>query len=180
MNLNVTTPVYRKFNGSLEMRRGGAALFAEASPGLERRFVVSATARPAPAIRLAATLTLARLLREMDSSEFARTAIPRLVAEYQTTRTIFFRLVGEYRSERYALLRDANLRRCCTRGCRMRPGDRRGLRLDALFSYQPTPGTVAFFGYGSSLDPDPARVAGPLLRSSDGFFVKLSYLFRQQ
>ena len=179
VNFNVTTPVYRKFNGSLEMRRGGAALFAEASPGLERRFVVSATARPAPAIRLAATLTLARLLREVDSSEFARTAIPRLVAEYQTTRTIFFRLVGEYRSERYALLRDANLRPLLYQGLPYAPGDRRGLRLDALFSYQPTPGTVAFFGYGSSLDPDPARVAGPLLRSNDGFFVKLSYLFRQ-
>ena len=57
--------------------------------------------------------------------------------------------------------------------------NRRGLRVDALFSYQPSPGTVAFFGYGSSLDPDPAHVAGPLFRTNDGFFVKLSYVFRQ-
>ncbi len=179
VNLMVTTPVYRSFNGSFEVRRGEAALFAEASPGLERRYVISATARPAPSIRLAATLTLARLLREQDRSDFGRTTIPRLVAEYQATRTIFFRLVGEYRSERYTLLRDGDLRPLLYQGLPYAPADRRGLRMDALFSYQPTPGTVAFFGYGSSFDPDPARAAGPLLRSTDGFFAKLSYVFRQ-
>ena len=50
------------------------------------------------------------------------------------------------------------------------------LRLDVLFSYQPTPGTVLFVGYGSQL-----RNVGPgdeLQRSGDGFFVKLSWLFR--
>jgi hypothetical protein len=52
------------------------------------------------------------------------------------------------------------------------------LRADWLFSYRPTPGTVVFAGYSSSLDD-----AGPfrfrnLARTSDGFFVKLSYLFR--
>lgn len=179
VNLTVTTPVFRTFNGSVEVRRGNAALFAEGSRGLERRYVFSATARPAASIRLAATLTSARLLREADNTEFARTTIPRLVTEYQATRTIFFRLVGEYRSERYALLRDGALRPLLYGGLPYAPADRRGLRVDALFSYQPTPGTVAFFGYGSSLDPDPARVSGPLFRSQDGFFVKLSYLFRQ-
>jgi hypothetical protein len=124
-------------------------------------------------------VTAARLVRAADRSEFARTTIPRLVAEYQATRTIFFRLVGEYRSERYALLRDGNLLPLFYLGLPYAPPDRRGLRLDGLFSYQPTPGTVAFFGYGSSLDPDPSRVAGPLFRSHDGFFVKLSYLFRR-
>jgi len=50
--------------------------------------------------------------------------------------------------------------------------------VDWLFSYRPTPGTVAFLGYGSSLvEPSAFRFAG-LSRVSDGFFVKLSYLFR--
>jgi len=51
--------------------------------------------------------------------------------------------------------------------------DRKRLRLDFLFSFQPTPGTVVFVGYGSRL-----RRADGLRREGDGFFVKLSYLFR--
>jgi hypothetical protein len=178
-DVTVTTPVYREFNGSFEMRRGGAALFGEAARGRERRYIATANVRPAQSIRLAATMTLVRLLREADGSEFARTAIPRLVMEYQATRTIFVRLVGEFRSERYAPFRDLQLRPLLAGGRPIEPDDHRGLRVDALFSYQPTPGTVAFFGYGSTLEPDPARLAGRLSRSSDGFFVKLSYLFRQ-
>ncbi len=179
LTLTITTPVFRTFNGSVDIRRGGTALFAEGSRGVERRYVVSVTARPAPSIRLAASLTSTRLTRDVDGSEFARTSIPRLVAEYQATRTIFFRLVGEYRSEGYEILRDSALRPLLSGGLPYAPADRRGLRVDALFSYQPTPGTVAFFGYGSSLDRDPARAAGPLVRTRDGFFVKLSYLFRK-
>ena len=59
-----------------------------------------------------------------------------------------------------------------------RPGTRRAnFRLDFLFSYQPTPGTVFFAGYGSTLaDRTPTR--RELRRESDGFFLKISYLFR--
>ena len=45
----------------------------------------------------------------------------------------------------------------------------------ALFSYQPVPGTVIFAGYGNRLLD---RDDGGLRRESDGFFLKLSYLFR--
>ena len=51
-------------------------------------------------------------------------------------------------------------------------------RVDVLFSYKPTPGTVFFFGYGASLtEPDAFRFQN-LTRRSDGFFLKASYLFR--
>ena len=58
---------------------------------------------------------------------------------------------------------------------------RKSFRGDLLFSYQPNPGTVLFAGYGSTLrDPvdatDPSRTG--LHRSEDGFFFKVSYLFR--
>ncbi|HEY7194907.1 MAG TPA: hypothetical protein VH439_14290, partial [Gemmatimonadales bacterium] len=50
--------------------------------------------------------------------------------------------------------------------------------IDALLSYQPTPGTVVFAGYGSDmLDEDAFRFQG-LTRTGDAVFVKLSYLFR--
>ncbi len=52
------------------------------------------------------------------------------------------------------------------------------LRVDWLFSYQPTPGTVVFAGYGSTLtEPEGLRFHG-LHRDGDGFFLKVSYLFR--
>ena len=55
---------------------------------------------------------------------------------------------------------------------------RHDLRVDWLFSYQPTPGTVMFAGYGGSYDgPEHLRFR-ELNRTDDGFFVKLSYLFR--
>jgi hypothetical protein len=177
-DITVTTPVYRAFNGTFEIRRGGAALFDEAARGRERRYIASANVRPTQSLRLATTLTMVQLLRDADGSEFARTAIPRLVGEYQATRAIFLRLVGEYRSERYAAFVDPMGRPLLSGGLPIQPPVRRGLRVDALFSYQPSPGTVAFFGYGSTLDPDPAHVEGRLRRTSDGFFVKLSYVFR--
>jgi hypothetical protein len=51
-------------------------------------------------------------------------------------------------------------------------------RADVLVSYRPTPGTVVFLGYGSSLnEPDAIRSPG-LRRTDDAFFLKMSYLFR--
>ncbi len=48
------------------------------------------------------------------------------------------------------------------------------IRGDWLFSYQPTPGTVFFLGYGSSLnETDPLRFKR-LTRVQDGLFVKYS------
>ena len=52
------------------------------------------------------------------------------------------------------------------------------LRLDVLFAWQPTPGTVFFAGYGSSLREDDPFSFRRLSRDSDGLFVKFSYLFR--
>jgi hypothetical protein len=50
--------------------------------------------------------------------------------------------------------------------------------VDALFSYQPTPGTVFFAGYSSFLTEPRGLQFGNLQRTKDGFFLKASYLFR--
>ena len=51
-------------------------------------------------------------------------------------------------------------------------------RNELLFSCKPTPGTVFFVGYGSSLtEADPFSFSN-LTRTADGFFLKASYLFR--
>lgn len=51
------------------------------------------------------------------------------------------------------------------------------LRVDWLFSYHPTPGTVVYLGYGNSLEEPSAFRFRSLTRLSDGFFAKVSYLF---
>jgi hypothetical protein len=53
-----------------------------------------------------------------------------------------------------------------------------GMRVDLLASFEPSPGTVAFLGYGASLDDTQAFDFSSMTRSSDGFFVKLAYQFR--
>ena len=53
---------------------------------------------------------------------------------------------------------------------------------DGRSSRQPVPGTVAFLGYGSTLQDPTVDDAGfsrsGMRRVSDGVFLKLSYLFR--
>ena len=55
---------------------------------------------------------------------------------------------------------------------------RSGFRGDFLFSYQPNPGTVLFAGYGSTMAHSNGLGLTDLRRVNDGFFLKLSYLFR--
>jgi hypothetical protein len=51
--------------------------------------------------------------------------------------------------------------------------------MDLLASFEPTPGTVAFLGYGSSLESDEEFNWSRLRRVNDGFFLKLAYQVRQ-
>jgi len=51
-------------------------------------------------------------------------------------------------------------------------------RIDWLFSYHPTPGTVGYLGYGNSMEDPTAFHFRGLSRLNDGFFAKPSYLFR--
>ena len=49
---------------------------------------------------------------------------------------------------------------------------------DEAFAFEPTPGTAAYLGYGSSLETDRELNLSRLERVSDGFFVKLAYRVR--
>lgn len=105
--------------------------------------------------------------------------------EYQATRTIFVRYVGEYATNYQDALRDDSRTGLpivfvapdgsYARAEGMR---QRSFRNDWLFSYQPTPGTVLFAGYGNALTNAADPRARAIRRTRDGFFVKLSYLFR--
>lgn len=111
--------------------------------------------------------------------------IPRLKAEYQATRSIFLRVVGQYDSDWVDSLRDdtrsngALLQRQADGSfVRLTGESNNSLRVDWLFSWQPTPGTVFFAGYGATdVGTQPMRLRN-LRRRDDGIFVKLSYLYR--
>ena len=86
----------------------------------------------------------------------------------------------ELRDERLDALRAAGTQSVLyVDGVASTPAHNRNLRTDWLVSYEPSPGTVAFLGYGNTLQrPDTDDLSG-LRREQDGFFLKLAYQFRR-
>jgi hypothetical protein len=177
--VKVTTPTWRQLGATLTYGRGRAAIFQEGTTGRGWRLSGNVELRPTSTVRVTATGTVFRLNR-LDGSEFARSTIPRLKLEYQPKRSLFFRVIGEYRSERRAALLDPSTGDSLfVNGLPQPTAEYNGLRLDFLGSFEPTPGTVAFLGYGSSLESDKEFNWSRLERVNDGFFVKLAYQIRR-
>jgi hypothetical protein len=175
----VTLPTWRQLGGFVQYRRGRAPIFQEAGTGRYQQLTGELDLRPVPTVRTALTATIFRLDR-LDGREFARSTIPRLKIEYQPTRELFFRVIGEYRSDRRAALEDPATGAPLFVGGAAQPvSEFNGLRVDLLASFEPTPGTVAFLGYGSSLETDEEFNWSRLSRTNDGFFVKLAYQVRR-
>jgi hypothetical protein len=179
-SISITTPVFAKWQASLGAATFATPIFFEGSEGDATRFTAAVTMRPTPNIRLEALAVALRIDRERDGSEFARTIIPRLKLEYQPRRALFFRVIGEWRDDRQDALRDART------GSPLFFAEEpvaafedRTLRADWLISYEPTPGTVAFLGYGSTLEAPPGASWSHVRRAADGFFVKVAYQFRR-
>ena len=177
---SVTTPTWQKVNAKFEVSRNETAIFPEAAEGLERRYSVTLGARPTTSLRLDLTAVHSTIDRTRDGSEFARTILPRVKLEYQPKRSFFFRVVGEYRAQRQAALEDPRTGRALfVGGLASQAEEVNGLRLDWLASFEPTPGTAAYFGYGSAMDSPTTFGVNDLRRTNDGFFVKLAYQFRR-
>jgi len=169
----------RTLKMDLSLGRVSGPIFAEASEGRALNLFVALAFKPTSSLRFEGQWPHQVITRAADGSWFSTANIPRLKVEYQLTRDIFFRYVGQYFAQVRDTLRDP------------RTGDQlivdtipqgrstnTEFRNDFLFSYKPTPGTVLFFGYGSSLsEPDPFSFRR-LSRTGDGFFLKASYLFR--
>ncbi|HEY0671672.1 MAG TPA: hypothetical protein VGD27_05365, partial [Longimicrobiales bacterium] len=176
---DVSTPTFRLFDASVGVSTGKGAIFEEAADGRGFEAEIDVSARPTAQIRLTATAEYVQITRERDDSEFARSLIPRVKAEYQAARHLFFRGIVEYRNERRAGLVDARTGEPLLFAGELLAAERdKRIRLDALISYEPTPGTVAYVGYGSSYAELPALTRG-FRRREDGFFVKLAYQFRR-
>jgi hypothetical protein len=181
----VNTPIYQQFDASVSATLGHDVDFSETSR--VRRQDASATInwRPTDKLRVNASYVSSLLTRRSDDAVTTWIRIPRLKLEYQLTRAIFVRFVGQYGATTAgdSLVRDPHS------GLPLFTADSSGeipvaraastaFRVDWLFSYRPTPGTVFFAGYGSSLTEDDPLAFSRLRRVNDGFFVKASYLLR--
>jgi hypothetical protein len=177
--VTASTPIFQIFNGKIEVQQAEVAIFTEAAEGHETRVVATMNARPTSSIRIELGETYSRITRAHDAGEFARTIIPRLRVDVQPRRSLFVRAIAEYRAQRQSPLVDARTGApLLVDGVLFRP-DVNGLRVDWLFSYEPTPGTVVFVGYGASLETPRTLSLRGLERMDDQFFVKLAYLFRR-
>jgi Domain of unknown function (DUF5916) len=187
--LTLDTPEFAQFSAGLFLLWGHDENFFEWASGAISWVDLSLNWRPSDKLRLEARYQTQYVGRRTDGSTVNVQHIPRLKMEYQVSRPIFLRLVGEYNSERQDALRDDTRTDApiliydpaAGDFVRTAPFKHRSFRGDLLFSYQPTPGTVLFAGYGSTLR-DPVDPADPLRtgfhRADDGFFLKMSYLFR--
>lgn len=178
--LRVDLPTWRLVDGHLQAQFGDVPIFQEGARGGRTLVGLVLNVRPTKSLRVGGSLAYADLRRARDDSEFARVILPRLKLEYQPRRALFVRLVGEYRSERAAALAapDSGLPLVVS-GSLARRQDGNRLNVDALVSYEPHPGTVAFFGYGAGLDNGTRFGFGTLQRTNDGFFFKLAYQLRR-
>jgi hypothetical protein len=179
INLGVESPTYQLFSASANVGVGQTAIFAEAAEANGVEASANIALRPSRGLRVEMSTQLQRLTRRSDGSEYARSIIPRLKIEYQLSRAVFFRVVGDYVSQRVSALRDpATSLPILIGGAPVPATNDNNFRLDLLASFEPTPGTVAFFGYGSSMVSDRTLGFRDLERVNDGFFVKLAYQFR--
>jgi len=184
--VTLDTPQFSRFSASIFYIWGHDENFFEWSPASIVFATYAVDWRPNGKLRINTQYQLQSYERRSDGSTVGVRKIPRLTVEYQVSRPIFLRVIGEYDSREQDTLRDDSrtglpiLIRDPATGlyAPSMASERHRFRVDTLFSYQPTPGTVVFAGYSSLLaEPEGLRF-GSLRRTNDGFFLKVSYLIR--
>ena len=181
--LSASTPRFAKYDASVGVTTGNDVDFAETSRVRRLDYNASLDLRPTQQLRIGATYASSSFTRRSDGVRSTSTRIPRVKAEYQVMRSVFVRIVTQYTATDRSTLLDprTGLPLLVQGDTAYDPTSEiiaNGLRTDWLFSYRPSPGTVFFAGYGNSMtEPDALAFRG-LRRTNDGFFVKVSYLFR--
>jgi hypothetical protein len=184
--LNLQTPNFQSFSLSAFLLAGRDENFFEWANGHIAIANVTMEWRPTDRLRSEVIYDHQSVKRIDDGSTVSLVRVPRIKIEYQVSRPILIRLIGQYTSNETDSLRDdsrtggALLIRDPASGTFARTARTSSnvFRVDWLFSYHPTPGTVGYLGYGNSMTEASAFHFQSLSRVSDGFFAKLSYLFR--
>ncbi len=183
--LTVRTPRSPRFSANTFLIFGQDENFDEWASAYILFWTTDLVFRPTEQIRVEGRYVRQQYVRKTDRSTVRVRDIPRIKLEYQLTRSIFFRFVGQYDATSVDELRDdsrTNDPIVVPDGNggyeRILERTRNDFRVDALFSFEPSPGTVIFAGYGSSMTEEDSFKFNTLERLDDGFFMKLSYLFR--
>jgi hypothetical protein len=175
----INTPQYRLFSGRFTSFVGRDVDFFETAPSHRSDFTADVDFRPSDQLRLTTSYLYSTITRWRDNTLLTRANVPRLKVEYQLSRPLFLRFVGQYDNRTRDALRDpATDRPLYVNGALSTRTATRDFRVDWLVSYVPSPGTVVFAGYGASLTEPDAFHFRDLERVRDGFFLKLSYVFR--
>ncbi len=184
--LSFDTPQFRHFSLSALWVWGRDENFFEWSSANIGLLNLGTQWRPTDRLRVDGSYIWQYYYRRSDGSRVGEGRIPRLKVEYQLNRSIFLRVVGQYTALFQDSLRDDSR----SNDPLLVPGPGGTLvralgssdntfQVEWLFSYLPTPGTVIYLGYGSTLrEPEAFRFAR-LGRERDSYFLKLSYLFRK-
>lgn len=182
---SLTSPEFKKFSFNTFALYGVDENFPEWSNAQILVLSLGLNIRPTDQLRIAGTWGYETYDRRTDGTRVLTRNVPRVRMEYQVTRQVFVRVIGEVarlqqdslrddsRTDRPVFFRGAN--GTLTRAVAF---DRLRGRLDFLFSYLPTPGTVVYFGYGNTSNADRPGGTRGLQPNRDVFFAKLSYLFR--
>jgi hypothetical protein len=151
---------------------------------------LNVSVRPSERLRVDGSYTRQSYNRPSDRSTVSVARVPRVKVEYQLARPIFVRAIGQFVSQSVDSLRDeaGTGLPLLVNGKRMQASSTGRFRGEVLFSYQPTPGTVVFAGYGANyadtrLDAESFAFPRSLAlrgyrRGDDLLFVKASYLLR--
>jgi Domain of unknown function (DUF5916) len=177
-SLSLRTPTYQHFGGTASITRGQVPIFREAAPGNSSRIDAALDVRPTNAVRSSFQFSRLTIARKSDGSRFSSETIPRVKIEYQVSPPIFLRLVGQYAARSRSSLRDRNGDPILVNDVLDTGDTLNEFSTDWLFSYRPVPGTLVYLGYGSTLDEPREFRFQNLQRTRDGFFGKISYLFR--
>jgi len=181
---SLNTPQWARFDANVLYIGGQDENFFEWAQANIDYLGLGVNYRPTDHLRVNGSFNYQDYWRRTDHSLVGRNVIPRVKVEYQFTRAIFIRAVGEYDLSEHDDLRDETRTffPLIINGQKALAARSAQFHTDLLFSYQPSPGTVLFLGYGSIANADPNPLDRfnfqPLVRASDYFFVKYSYLFR--
>jgi hypothetical protein len=185
--VSIGTPEFKRFSANTVVIWGKDENFQEWSSADIFFLNQSLTLRPTEQLRVSGTWAYETFRRRTDGTMVLSRNTPRVRAEYQLNRQVFVRVIGEHSVVEQDSLRDDS-RTELPVYLRQRDGTlrraeafrRTRARLDVLFSYLPSPGTVVYLGYGDQLRADEPSGPRTLRRSADLFFAKVSYLFRLQ
>ena len=183
--MELSTPQLDRISGKIKYGFGRDPNYDEWAPGDISLIESIIKWNPTDQIRMMIRYNQQQNFRPSDGSLVSESRTPRIKMEYQITPTIFLRGVVQYTSRYRDTLRD-NSRTELPIYFKDSNGDfvaassveTNNIEADFLCSYRPMPGTLVFIGYGSALT-EPRRFRfDSVQRKSDGFFMKVSYLFQ--